>query len=154
MPKIILPESLAVAIHLHGERTYPHECCGILAGVLDGEVRKASETHPLTNLREKTTAAAWIEIAAGESAANRYLIDPAQQMQIERELSKRGLDVIGFYHSHPNVAARPSKYDLDHAWPFYIYVITSVRTGQATEMTAWLLRDDRSAFDPVEIVRS
>ena len=157
MPRIILPESLTVAIRSHGERAYPHECCGVLAGALGGDVRKVTEIHPLTNLREKENAAKFIEIATGESSANRYLIDPAEQMRVERDLTKRGLDALGFYHSHPNVAARPSKYDLDHAWPFYIYVIVSVRQGQpaeagkSAEMTAWLLRDDRSAFDSVEI---
>jgi len=59
-----------------------------------------------------------------------------------------GLDLLGFYHSHPDHPARPSQYDLDHAWPFFSYIIVSVRAGRPEAMTSWRLREDRSAFDP------
>ncbi len=149
--KIILPSELELQIRAHGEKSYPHECCGIVAGTVQGETRHATEVRALTNLRETAGGAEFIEAHEGESAANRFFIDPREQMKVERELEKRRLAVLGFYHSHPNVAARPSKYDLDHAWPFYTYIIVSVRNGTSAEMTAWLLRDDRSAFDDVPI---
>jgi len=85
--------------------------------------------------------------AGGESARNRYLIDPLVYMKIEREADKRGMDVLGIYHSHPDVAARPSQFDLDHAWPNFSYLIVSVVKGKAVESNSWRLRDDRSAFD-------
>jgi proteasome lid subunit RPN8/RPN11 len=101
--------------------------------------------------------------SGGESARNRYLIDPLAYMRIEREADKRGVDVLGIYHSHPDVAARPSQFDLDHAWPNFSYLIVSVHRGswlrrllasvglapkgKAVESNSWRLRDDRSVFD-------
>jgi len=56
--------------------------------------------------------------------------------------------VVGFYHSHPDHPARPSAFDLEHAWPFYSYVIVSVEDGAVADMRSWRLRDDRSEFEP------
>ena len=63
-----------------------------------------------------------------------------------------GADLLGFYHSHPDHPARPSQYDLDHAWPFFSYIIVSVAGGVPQDMTSWRLRDDRSTFDPDDLV--
>ena len=68
-------------------------------------------------------------------------------MHVEKEAHERGLEVVGFYHSHPDVEARPSAFDRDHAWSGYSYVIVSVRGGTAQETRSWELRPDRSAFD-------
>jgi proteasome lid subunit RPN8/RPN11 len=62
-----------------------------------------------------------------------------------------GGDLLGFYHSHPDHPARPSQYDLDHAWPFFSYVIVSVQKGESRDMTSWRLREDRSAFDQEDL---
>ena len=97
-------------------------------------------------------------VAAGnertDSARNRYLIDPFAYIKIERDADKRGLQVLGIYHSHPDVAARPSQFDLDHAWPNLSYLIISVCKGKTVETNSWLLREDRSQFDqePVEVL--
>lgn len=97
-------------------------------------------------------------VAAGnertDSARNRYLIDPLAYMKIERDADKRGLQVLGIYHSHPDVAARPSQFDLDHALPVFSYLIVSVCKGKAVETNSWLLREDRSQFDqePIEVL--
>ncbi len=72
---------------------------------------------------------------------------PARPRGARREL---GAELLGFYHSHPDHPARPSQYDLDHAWPFFSYIIVSVRDGVPEDMTSWRLRDDRSAFDQEE----
>ena len=82
-----------------------------------------------------------------DSAHNRYLIDPLIYLMIERDADERKLQVLGIYHSHPDVAAKPSKFDLDHAWPDFSYLIVSVCKGKAVESNSWKLRDDRSAFD-------
>ena len=73
-------------------------------------------------------------------------------MKAERSARKQGLKLLGFYHSHPNAPARPSAYDLEHAWPWYSYVIVSIRDGQDEQMTSWVLQDDRSQFDAEEVV--
>jgi proteasome lid subunit RPN8/RPN11 len=125
-----IPRTLLTQIHTHLEAGYPNEACGVMLGK-DGVV-----TEIVTAGNERT-----------DSARNRYLIDPLAYMKIERSADKRGLQVLGIYHSHPDVAARPSQFDLDHAWPNLSYLIVSVCKGKAVETNSWLLREDRSQFD-------
>jgi proteasome lid subunit RPN8/RPN11 len=117
-------------IHRHLESGYPNESCGVMLGK-DGVV-----TEIVSADNQRT-----------DSARNRYLIDPLAYIKIERDADKRGLQVLGIYHSHPDVAARPSQFDLDHAWPNFSYLIVSVCKDKAVESNSWLLREDRSQFD-------
>jgi proteasome lid subunit RPN8/RPN11 len=139
------------SIHSHGEREYPNECCGMLLGRVDGDAKEVSEVVPLKNLRLDSARAQEL-LPLGdpgrESEKNRFLIDPLEQLRVEREARSRGLDVLGYYHSHPDHPARPSNYDREHAWPWYSYVILSVERGNAAEMTSWVLSEDRLRFDP------
>jgi proteasome lid subunit RPN8/RPN11 len=118
------------AIRRHGAAAYPHECCGALIG-RDGRV---TEAFALPNTTE-------------EGPRRRFLVRPADYRDAEQRASALGAELLGFYHSHPDHPAQPSQYDLDHAWPFFSYVIVSVRQGEAGDLTSWRLRDDRSAFD-------
>ena len=68
-------------------------------------------------------------------------------MRVERYAATKELDVIGFYHSHPDHPAEPSEFDLDHAWPNLSYLIISVQQGQPKVSRSWRLKADRSAFD-------
>ena len=77
---------------------------------------------------------------------NRYLIDPVFYRQVEAATNGSERSILGFFHSHPDVAARPSEYDRDHAWPWYSYVIVSVKDGSSDDFTSWRLEDDRSSF--------
>jgi len=131
-----ISRALLDQIHRHLESGYPNEACGVMLG------KEGVITEIVSADNQRT-----------DSASNRYLINPLLYMRIEREADKRHLDVIGIYHSHPDVAARPSQFDLDHAWPNFSYLIVSVVKGKAVESNSWRLRDDRSAFDqePVEI---
>lgn len=122
-------------IRAHGEETYPHECCGFLLGRETGGVKHVASVRPAGNARE-------------DSPKNRYLIEPVEFMRAQREATAAGLDVIGIYHSHPNVAARPSQFDRDHAWPWYSYVIVSVCQGEAREMFSWVVVDEDQPFEP------
>ena len=117
-------------IHQHLEAGYPNEACGVMLG------QAGNVTEVVAAGNERT-----------DSARNRYLIDPLAYIKIERDADKRGLQVLGIYHSHPDVAARPSQFDLDHAWPNLSYLIVSVCQGKAAETNSWLLREDRSQFD-------
>ena len=132
-----LSQQLLHQIHGHLESGYPNEACGVMLG-RDGIV---TEVVSADNQRTGLPA------SGNESARNRYLIDPLVYLKIERAADKRGLQVVGIYHSHPDVAARPSQFDLDHAWPDFSYLIVSVVKGKAVESYSWRLRDDRSAFD-------
>jgi proteasome lid subunit RPN8/RPN11 len=127
---LALSAQIREAIARHGAETYPHECCGALIG-RDGVV---VEAFALPNTTE-------------EGPRRRFLVRPNDYREAERRATESGSELLGFYHSHPDHPARPSQYDLDHAWPFFSYVIVSVRAGVAEEMTSWRLRDDRSAFD-------
>ena len=118
------------SLRQHGEETYPHECCGVLLGRMDGDARVVTSVARCGNTRS-------------DSPQNRYHIDPKELIRIQREGRERGEDIVGFYHSHPDHPARPSQYDLDHAWPFFSYVIVSVREGVSGDMTSWRLREDR-----------
>ena len=118
------------AIRRHGQETYPHECCGALIG-RDGRV---ADIVPLPNTTE-------------EGPRRRFLVRASDYRLAERQASEAGAELLGFYHSHPDHPARPSQYDLDHAWPTFAYVIVAVATGKATDMTVWFLQDDRSSFE-------
>lgn len=129
-------------IRRHGEADFPNECCGLLLGVFmpaaaEGAhaIKIVREVLPISNAREET------------AKRNRFLITPEDLMRGERHARARKLDVIGFYHSHPECAAIPSQFDLDHAWPVYSYIIVSVMAGRAAELLSWELRADRSTFD-------
>ena len=123
------------AIRRHGVETYPHECCGALYGS-NGMV---TDTFALPNMTE-------------EGPRRRFRISDMDYLKTERRASELGMELLGFYHSHPDHPARPSQYDLDHAFPTFSYIIVSVRSGAPEDMTSWRLRDDRSAFDPEEVV--
>jgi proteasome lid subunit RPN8/RPN11 len=138
----ISPE-LADKIRAHGAQTYPHECCGALLGrdteVADRRVcREIHALHPLVNRRD-------------DSPHNRFSVTSQDVLDAEKAARQQGLEVVGWYHSHPDHPARPSQYDRDHAWPWYSYIIVSVANRVPEEMTSWRLTDDRSEFEGEEI---
>src|SRR5271157_198861 len=156
--RLRLTEQHVDAIRQHGARDYPSECCGILLGRADGDRREVAEVVPLANLRhdpERAQKLLPLDEPGRESERNRFLIDPGEQIRVEKEARARGLDVVGYYHSHPDHPSRPSKYDRDHAWPWYSYVILTVREAVPGEMTSWVLSEDRTRFDPepIEVLR-
>ena len=118
------------AIRAHGDETYPHECCGALIG--RGGV--VAEILALPNTTE-------------EGPRRRFLVRPSDYREAERRATELGAELLGFYHSHPDHPARPSQYDLDHAWPNFAYIIVAVAAGVAGDMTVWFLKDDRSSFE-------
>ena len=131
------------AIRRHGQEAYPHECCGALVGRGD----HVTEIVALPNTTE-------------EGPRRRFLIRPSDYRDAERRASELGAELLGFYHSHPDHPARPSQYDLDHAWPTFAYVIVAVagdgperrsadgaKAATAGDMTVWYLNDDRSNFE-------
>lgn len=130
MEGLSLDPAVLDAIHAHGRDTYPHECCGALLGS-EGRVRSSVA---LPNTTE-------------EGPRRRFLVRPSDYRDAERAAAEAGLDLVGFYHSHPDHPATPSQYDLDHAWPSFSYVIVSVMAAAPADLRSWKLRDDRSAFD-------
>jgi len=128
------------AIMAAGEETFPQECCGFLIGESANGRKSVADIVPVANRREAA------------EAQRRYTISPRDYLETEKLARKRGADIIGFYHSHPNAAARPSLYDIEHAWPAFSYIIVSVIESRADEVTAWVLKSDRSGFVEEEIM--
>lgn len=136
-----ISEQLAGRIRAHGVETYPYECCGAILG-RDGEAaREVFDLMPLANRRD-------------DSPRNRFEVTSDDVRLAEKTARAQDLELIGWYHSHPDAPARPSEYDREHAWPWYSYIIISVQSGQPRDMNSWRLRDDRSAYDAEAIESS
>ncbi|MBX6361455.1 Mov34/MPN/PAD-1 family protein [Pseudacidobacterium ailaaui] len=115
------------ALRKHGEETYPHECCGVLLGRSHEGVNEVVEAVRAGNTRT-------------DSAHNRYSIAPQELVRIQRQGRERGLDIVGFYHSHPDHPAQWSATDFAEAhWLGCSYVITAVEKGIAKQTNSFLL---------------
>jgi proteasome lid subunit RPN8/RPN11 len=132
------------ALRRHGEETYPCECCGVLLGHMEGEQRQVVEIVRCGNTRD-------------DRPQDRYHIDPHELVRIQRQGRERQLDIVGFYHSHPDHPARWSQTDLAEAhWIGCSYVITSVEKGRAATTNSFALlgtaeEDKHFADEPVEV---
>ncbi len=138
---VALTAEARTQIEAHAAEAYPHECCGGLYGEVADGVFTVVEAVAFPN----TTA---------EGPRRRFLIQPSDYRAAETHARVSGRALVGFYHSHPDHPARPSQYDLDHAWPFFSYVIVSVQAGTPSDVTSWRLRDDRSAFDQEDLTNA
>ena len=134
MQKLLVDAKIDAEIRRHGEETYPHECCGALVG---------SGNH--------VTATVALPNTTEEGPRRRFMVRPSDYRVAEQKASELRGDLLGFYHSHPDHPARPSQYDLDHAWPTFAYIIVAVASGKSAAMTVWYLKEDRSAFDEGEL---
>ena len=124
---LTIPGDVYDAIRRHGERTYPHECCGVLLGRTNDGGNGVEASVEAGNTRT-------------DSAHNRYNIAPQELIRIQRQGRERGLDIVGFYHSHPDHPAQWSKTDFEEAhWIGCSYVITSVEQGTAKVTNSFLL---------------
>lgn len=135
------------SIRRHGEATYPHECCGVLLGRVEEDVRTVTATVRAGNTRL-------------DALHNRYSIDPRDLVRIQREAREKALDIVGFYHSHPDHPARWSATDFAEAhWVGCSYVITSVEKGTAKVTNSFALlgsveEDKRFEDERIEIAGS
>ena len=127
MSVLRFPKAVFEAIRTHGEETYPHECCGVLLGKSGAEGWRVESAVRAGNTRT-------------DSAHNRYHIAPVELVRIQREASRQGLDIAGFYHSHPDHPAQWSPTDFAEAhWIGCSYVITAVARGKAEVTNSFLL---------------
>jgi proteasome lid subunit RPN8/RPN11 len=136
-----IPAAVARAIRREGEKSYPGECCGALIGRLEagaeaeeGGARALISIFPIENARD------------AEARRRRFTIEAGDFLRAERAAIGQGLELLGFYHSHPDHPARPSDYDRAQALPFYSYVIVAVEGGKAARMRSWRLEGDRASF--------
>ena len=127
-------------IHVHGESAYPEEGAGLLLGEVDNGSKRVTQILNLTNTREES------------ARHNRYLLGPEDYARGEEEAERLGLEVLGVFHSHPEHPNVPSEFDREWAWPWFSYLITSVRSQMAMESRAWRLTEDRSGFVEERVV--
>jgi len=137
---VSLTTAHVASILRHGEADYPYECCGLLIGRFESTRKVVEEIFPISNAREE------------EAKRTRFLIGAEEFSRGERHAREQGLDIVGFYHSHPDHPAIASGFDCEHAWPIYSYIIVSVIQGKAAEVLSWELAEDRSGF-AAEIIR-
>jgi proteasome lid subunit RPN8/RPN11 len=136
---ISIPKTLEQEIRREGEKAYPNECCGVLLGEAGESGKTVNRIEPIINSREES------------EQYHRFLITPEELLKIELKARKLKLDVLGFYHSHPDHPAKPSDYDREHALPFYSYIITEVDKGVSGDFTSWQLSENRECFNLEEI---
>lgn len=127
MSRLLIPRTIYTELRAHGQETYPHECCGALLGRPGPEGWQVVSAVRAGNTRT-------------DSAHNRYHIAPLELVRIEREANRQGLDIAGFYHSHPDHPAQWSPTDFAEAhWLGCCYVITEVAKGKAAVTNSFLL---------------
>jgi proteasome lid subunit RPN8/RPN11 len=121
------------------QKTYPNEGGGFLLGDAKSDLITVRDVRPVENVFES------------EEQYHRYAMTPTDWMKLEDEADAKGLTLVGYYHSHPDHPAIPSEFDRVHALPNFRYLITSVQKGNAAELRAWQLADDRSRFDELAL---
>jgi proteasome lid subunit RPN8/RPN11 len=126
-------------IRSHAAEGYPDEICGILVGPRGGEL--AASAH-----RARNTVL--------ERSRDRYEIDPRDHIRIQREADATGLEIVGYYHSHPDHPAQASRFDTERAWAGPVYVIVSVNDGHVEDANAFVAARDGGPFrsEPLEVV--
>jgi proteasome lid subunit RPN8/RPN11 len=129
-----LPGRLLDEIRRHGEAAYPAECCGALVGRAGEGAKEVVRLEPAVNRRTDDP--------------HRYLIAPDDLRRLEARARRESLEVVGYYHSHPDHPARPSAFDTEHAWPWYSYLIVRIDRGRAADAASYVLDDERPLLHP------
>lgn len=138
------------SIFIHAETIYPEECCGILLGEIVNECKTVIEIWSTQNVWNAETATSYPDAEKVLKKARRYAIASRDLLDAQKSARSRHLDIIGFYHSHPDYPALPSEFDRLCAWENYSYIIVSVEQGRASQLNSWCLDSDRH-FQPEEI---
>ena len=135
---IALDPKALETIREHGRQAYPEECCGALLGTAYNGSARVSRVARMENARR-------------DERRRRFVIEPLEYARVERQADAESLSVLGFYHSHPDHPAVPSKYDRENGLPFFHYVVLSVGAGVPGEAASYVLSEDRGAFEREEI---
>ncbi len=130
---ILLPEDAVEAIESHGRESYRDEACGVVYGRVGPAGKDVVRADRMANSRE-------------DERHRRFIVTADDYRRAEAEASRNGLQLLGFYHSHPDHPAFPSRYDLEHAFPFFSYLILSVENGEPRALRSFVLNEDRSQF--------
>ncbi len=129
-------------IYKHATSSYPNECCGLLVG--RSEAWRAGDKRTV------------VKVYASENTIkgrpeDRYEISSADINRIDKEARGEGLDIIGFYHSHPDHPDRPSEFDRERAQPGYSYLIISVTGRGKIAVKSWTFNEPEKPFSEEEV---
>lgn len=133
-----LPEAKLKEIIQLCEEGYPHEVCGILLGTVQGNSQTVDQIFPAKNLNQ-------------ERAFDRYELDSNDFQAADERARRQGLEIIGFWHSHPDHPPLASKTDTERAWEGYCYLIVSIQKGRLDSLKAWRLNKDKMIEEKVEV---
>ncbi len=120
-------------------KSYPHECCGLLLGVI-GEDKEKRVIKVVPTKNDWENQRYHFNRFQG-TLRDSFAINPLTFLRIQKKARQKGLQIVGVYHSHPCHPAIPSEFDRAVAWPVYSYVIVSVEKGQVKDLTSWCLND-------------
>ncbi|MBI2870942.1 MAG: M67 family metallopeptidase [Candidatus Omnitrophica bacterium] len=134
---IVLTQEQKTAIEREARQHYPNECCGILAGHIQGRDKCIQDIYPVSNINQ-------------ERSVDRYNIDPKEFLAVSKRIESLGQSLVGIYHSHPDHPDRPSEFDRGHAWEVYSYIIVGIEQGKKVSMRSFALDPNRQ-FQEEEI---
>ena len=129
---IHVPKAVYDEIINHARDAYPDECCGFLIG-------KAIRDKRVWEVERGTNANT-------ERSRDRYVIDPKEYNLVDKVARTQGLDILGFYHSHPDHPDRPSEFDRAEGHPGFSYIIVSVQGGKTVSARSWIFDKDDEPF--------
>ncbi|GIV97775.1 MAG: hypothetical protein KatS3mg057_2432 [Herpetosiphonaceae bacterium] len=133
---LILPPKVVATITRHAQATYPYECCGLLLGSF--APRRVVRVFPGSNISR-------------QNSTDRYTLDPRDFAAADRHAGQVGLEIVGFYHSHPDVPALPSEEDRALAWPDYLYLIASISAGTMVDLRAWIFSGPERHYQELDL---
>ncbi len=123
----------------HAQSTFPDECCGVMIGSIDGDLKTVTAAFPLEN-------------AYKGKQEDRYEIRPEDLLAADKKARAEGLDLIGIFHSHPDCDAYFSKTDLENSCPWYSFVVLSIKGGQFDHANCFLPNADQTAAEKEELI--
>ena len=123
----------------HAKKTYPNECCGAMIGSLDGD-------------QKVVRIAVALENAFDGAQGSRYELRSEDLLKADAEARKRGMDLIGIFHSHPDCDAYFSKTDLENSCPWYSFVVLSIKNGEFDHANSFLPDPDQTKADTEELI--
>ena len=136
---ITLSKTHLSKIHDHAKVCYPEECCGAILGTMDGEQKLVSEVIEMDNISD-------------ENKKRRFMIKPNEYQRVEKLASEKGVNLLGFYHSHPDHPPIPSETDLKFAWPFFSYLILAIEKGEPMQLSSHVLDLNAGSFSEEDLL--
>jgi len=134
-----IPQNLIDEIYEYVLVGYPNEICGLLVGTIEAKTKLVSEVYAVSNLNT-------------QRKQDRYELDPKAFQKIDQQAQKKGLQILGVFHSHPDHPSKPSETDRSQAWEEYSYVILSVEEKQVISCQSWILNEETNEFEEEKIV--